>query len=43
MKIHKLFPQDFNEMYTKMFGTAPIIENQDDKKRRTKSCRYNKR
>ena len=22
--------QNFNEMYTKMFGTAPIIENQDD-------------
>ena len=28
--------QDFNEMYTKMFGTAPIIENQDDKKEEQK-------
>ena len=28
--------QDFNEMYTKMFGTAPIIENQDDKKKNKK-------
>ncbi|MEI3394133.1 MAG: hypothetical protein V8R82_00100 [Clostridia bacterium] len=29
--------QDFNEMYTKMFGTAPIIENQDDKKEEQKA------
>ena len=29
--------QDFNEMYTKMFGTAPIIENKDDKKEEQKA------
>ena len=29
--------QNFNEMYTKMFGTAPIIENQDDKKEEQKA------
>ena len=29
--------QDFNEMYTKMFGTAPIIEKQDDKKEEQKA------
>ena len=29
--------QDFNEMYTKLFGTAPIIENQDDKKEEQKA------